>query len=357
MFAGLRDMVRFQGRVRRLPALYAISLWAAGIIEFFGTLVLLFVYSAIAKVGAGTANQDAVSEELGSALFGGDVSKAILDALFGPGTLLVVGAIVFVVASYFGRASDEKFKMRQSGPRVEDNSGVLKYQKLVDVVILVLTIIHVLPTLAVSIVLIPEVINGGAPAPGDPWYMSRFGSLLAIIIFGTYAFSGIVSAIFVLMRKRWAYHALFYFYVFTVAITIIDSRLLGATGLGKAVFVMPALALWPLIRDLKVGLSISRSWRGIVLLLLVVPLIVQMMILNNYNFEDGASNPLIMWVINLGATIYFGILIFVSYGAINRDPEPGLAEVAASLIVGYPVINALVGQVAQAASVFSQAQG
>lgn len=82
-----------------------------------------------------------------------------------------------------------------------------------------------------------------------------------------------------------------------------------------------------------------------------------MMILNNYNFEDGASNPLIMWVINLGATIYFGILIFVSYGAINRDPEPGLAEVAASLIVGYPVINALVGLVAQAASVFSQVQG
>lgn len=59
MFAGMRDMVRFQGRVRRLPALYAISLWAAGIIEFVGTLVLLFVYSAIAKVGAGTANQDA----------------------------------------------------------------------------------------------------------------------------------------------------------------------------------------------------------------------------------------------------------------------------------------------------------
>lgn len=124
MFAGMRDMVRFQGRVRRLPALYAISLWAAGIIEFVGTLVLLFVYSAIAKVGAGTANQDAVSEELGSALFGGDVSKAILDALFGPGTLLVVGAIVFVVASYFGRASDEKFKMRQRCPRIEDTSAV-----------------------------------------------------------------------------------------------------------------------------------------------------------------------------------------------------------------------------------------
>lgn len=259
MFAGMRDMVRFQGRVRRLPALYAISLWAADIIEFVGTLVLLFVYSAIAKVGAGTANQDAVSEELGSALFGGDVSKAILDALFGPGTLLVVGAIIFVVASYFGRASDEKFKMRQRCPRVEDTSNVSKHQKLVDVVVLILTIIHVLPALAVSILLIPEVINGGAPAPGDPWYMSRFGSLLAIIIFGTYAFSGIASAIFVLMRKRWAYHALFYFYVFTVAITIIDSRLLGATGLGKAVFVMPALALWLLIRHLKVGLSISRQ--------------------------------------------------------------------------------------------------
>ena len=267
-----------------------------------------------------------------------------------------MGAIIFVVASYFGRASDEKFKMRQRFPRVEGTSDVSKYQKLVAVVVLSLTIIHVLPALAVSIVLIPEVINGGAPAPGDPWYMSRFGSLLAVIIFGTYAFSGIASAIFVLMRKRWAYHALFYFYVFTVAITIIDSRLLGATGLGKAVFVMPALALWLLIRHLKAGLSISRSWRGIVLLLLVVPLIVQMMILNNYNFGEEASNPLIMWVVNLGAAIYFGVLIFVAYGAINRDAEPGLAEIVASLIVGYPVINALVGLVTQAASVFSQVQ-
>lgn len=41
MFASMRDMVRFQGQVRRLPALYAISLWAAGIIEFVGTLVAL----------------------------------------------------------------------------------------------------------------------------------------------------------------------------------------------------------------------------------------------------------------------------------------------------------------------------
>lgn len=49
---------------------------------------------------------------------------------------------------------------------------------------------------------------------------------------------------------------------------MMDSRLLGVTGLGKAVFVMPALALWPLIRHLNVGISISRSWRGIVLFLL-----------------------------------------------------------------------------------------
>ena len=92
--------------------------------------------------------------------------------------------------------------MRQRYPRIEGTSDVSKYQKLVDIVVLILTIIHVLPALAVSIVLIPEVINGGAPASGDPWYMSRFGSLVAIIIFGTYAFSGIASAIFVLMRKR-----------------------------------------------------------------------------------------------------------------------------------------------------------
>ena len=119
---------------------------------------------------------------------------------------------------------------------------------------------------------------------------------------------------------------------------------------------MPALALWLLIRHLKVGLSISRSWRGIVLLLLAVPLIVQMMILNNYNFGEEASNPLIMWVVNLGAAIYFGVLIFVAYGAINGDSEPGLAEVAASLIVGYPIINTLVGLVTQAASVLSHVQ-
>ena len=356
MLTRMRDLVRFQGRVRRLPALYAISLWAAGVIEFVGALVLLFVYSAISKAGAETTNQDAVYEELSSSLFGGEVAKTILNALLVPGTLLVVGGIVFAIASYIGRASDEKFKMRQRYPRVEDTSDVSKYQKLVDVVILVLTIIHALPALAVSIVLIPEIVNGGAPAPGDPWYMSRFGSLLAAIIFGTYAFFGIASAILVLLRKRWAYHALFYFYLFTVSVVMMDSRLLGATGLGKAVFVMPVLALWPLVRNLKVGISVSRSWRGIVLLLFVVPQIVQMLILNNYNFGDDTANPLIMWGINLGTAIYFGVLIFAAYGAINRDPEPGLAEVAASLIVGYPIINALVGLVTQAASVLSHVQ-
>ena len=137
---------------------------------------------------------------------------------------------------------------------------------------------------------------------------------------------------------------------------MMDSRLLGVTGLGKAVFVMPALALWPLIRHLKVGISMSRSWRGIVLFLFVVPPIVQMLILNNYNFGDEAGNPLIVWMMNLGATIYFGALIFAACGAINRDPEPGLAELAASLIVGYPIINALVGLVTQAASVLSHVQ-
>lgn len=356
MLTGMRDMVRFQGRVRRLPVLYAISLWAAGVIEFVGALVLLFVYSAISKGGVGTTNQDAVNEELGSSLFGGKITETILNALFGPGTLLVVGAIVFAIALHVGRASDEKFQMRQRYPRGEDTSDVSKYQKLVDVVILVLTIIHALPALAVSIALIPEIVNGGAPAPGDPWYMSRYGSLLAVIIFGAYASAGIASAILVLLRKRWAYHVLFCFYLFTVAIVMMDSRLLGVTGLGKAVFVMPALALWPLIRHLKVGISMSRSWRGIVLFLFVVPPIVQMLILNNYNFGDEAGNPLIVWMMNLGATIYFGALIFAACGAINRDPEPGLAELAASLIVGYPIINALVGLVTQAASVLSHVQ-
>lgn len=91
MLTRMRDLVRFQGRVRRLPALYAISLWAAGVIEFVGALVLLFVYSAISKAGAETTNQDAVYEELSSSLFGGEVAKTILNALLVPGTLLVVG--------------------------------------------------------------------------------------------------------------------------------------------------------------------------------------------------------------------------------------------------------------------------
>lgn len=155
------------------------SLWAAGVIEFVGALVLLFVYSAISKGGAGTTNQDAVNEELGSSLFGGEIAETILNAIFGPGTLLVVGAIVFAIALYVGRASDEKFQMHQRYPRVADTSDVSKYQRLVDVVILILTIIHALPALAVSIGLIPEIVNGGVPAPGDPWYMSRYGSLLA----------------------------------------------------------------------------------------------------------------------------------------------------------------------------------
>lgn len=91
MLTRMRDLIRFQGRVRRLPALYAISLWAAGVIEFVGALVLLFVYSAISKAGAETTNQDAVYEELSSSLFGGEVAKTILNALLVPGTLLVVG--------------------------------------------------------------------------------------------------------------------------------------------------------------------------------------------------------------------------------------------------------------------------
>lgn len=354
MLTDVRDRGRFQGRVRRLPVLYAASLWIAGIIETVGAFVLLFAYSAISAVTPDVASQDRVSEELSWSLFGGTFVKHILSALFGPGTLFVVGVIVFVVALHFGRASDEKFEMRQMTPLVEDASATAKKQKLVDIAILVLTIIHVLPTLALSVVLIPEIFNGGAPAPGDPWYMSRWGSLFAVVIFGFYACVGIGSAVFMLLRKRWAYHFLFYFYVFTVVIMISDGDLVRVSGLENGAFIMPALALWPLVRHLKVGISISKSWRGMALLLVVVPVIVQMLILNNVDFGDGGS--ILMWAINLGAVFYLGIFIFVAYGAINRDPHPGWAELAASLIVGYPIINALTGIVTQAVSIFSPVQ-
>lgn len=348
-------MARFQGRVRRLPVLYAVSLWIAGIIETVGAFMLLFAYSAIAKFTPDVASQNEVVEDLSWSLFGGAITKPILNALFGPGTLFVVGVIVFVVALYFGRASDEKFEMRQMASLVEDASTAKK-QKLVDIAILVLTIIHVLPTLAVSIVLIPEVFNGGPPAPGDPWYMSRWGSLLAVVIFGVYACFGVGSAVFMFLRKRWAYHLLFYFYVFTEVIMISNGDLVRVSGLGKGAFIMPVLALWPLIRHLKIGISISKSWRGMALLLVVAPAIVVMLILNNVDFGDGVGSPIFLWAMNLGAVIYLGIFIFVAYGAINRDPHPGWAEFAASLIVGYPIINALAGVVAQAASIFSPVQ-
>lgn len=358
MLVGVRDAVRFQGRVRRLPVLYAASLWIAGIIETIGAFVMLFAYSVISRITPDVASQDQVFEELSWSLFGGTIGKQILNALFGPGTLFVVGVIVFVAALHFGRASDEKFEMRQMNSVVEDASATAKKQKLVDIAILVLTIIHMLPTLVLFIVLIPEIFNGGAPAPGDPWYMSRWGSLFAVVIFGFYACVGIGSAIFMLLRKRWAYHFLFYFYVFTVVIMISDGDLVRASGLGKVAFIMPAVALWPLIRHLKVGISIAKSWRGMALLLAVVPVIVQMLILNNVNFGDGVdgSISISMWAINLGAVIYLGIFIFVAYGAINRDPHPGWAELAASLIVAYPIINSLIGVVVQAANIFSTAQ-
>lgn len=358
MLVGVRDAVRFQGRVRRLPVLYAASLWIAGIIETIGAFVMLFAYSAISRITPDVASQDQVFEELSWSLFGGTIGKNILNALFGPGTLFVVGVIVFVVALHFGRASDEKFEMRQMNSVVEDASATAKKQKLVDIAILVLTIIHVLPVLVLFVVLIPEIFNGGAPAPGDPWYMSRWGSLFAVVIFGFYACVGVGSAVLMLLRKRWAYHFLFYFYVFTVVIMISDGDLVRVSGLGKVAFIMPAVALWPLIRHLRVGISIAKSWRGMALLLVVVPVIVQMLILNNVNFEGGidSSISIFMWAINLGAVIYLGIFIFVAYGAINRDPRPGWAELAASLIVTYPIINSLIGVVVQAANIFSTAQ-
>ena len=92
------------------------------------------------------------------------------------------------------------------------------------------------------------------------------------------------------------------------------------------------------------------------LLLAVVPVIVQMLILNNVNFGDGVDSSIVMWAINLGAVIYLGIFIFVAYGAINRDLHPGWAELAASLIVMYPIINSLIGVVVQAENIFSTAQ-
>lgn len=260
-----------------------------------------------------------------------------------------------MVALYFGRASDEKFEMRQMSSVVEDASATTKKQKLVDIAILVLTIIHVLPALAVSVVLFPEIFNGGAPAPGVPWYMSRWASLVAFVIYGFYACVGIVSAVFMFLRKRWAYHLLFYFYVFAVVIMISYGDLVrGVSGLGKGAFIMPVLALWPFIRHLKVGISISKSWRGMALFLLVVPVIVQMLILNFADFGEVSS--IVMGVINLVGVCYFGIFIFVAYGAINRDHHPGWAEFTASLIVAYPIINALTGIVTQAVSIFSPVQ-
>lgn len=76
MLTGMRDMVRFQGRVRRLPVLYAVSLFIAGIIETIGVFVMLFAHSAISAVTPDVASHDRVSAELGLSLVGGDVRKA-----------------------------------------------------------------------------------------------------------------------------------------------------------------------------------------------------------------------------------------------------------------------------------------
>lgn len=351
MIAGVRDAVRFQGRVRRLPVLYAINLWVAGVIETVGAFVLLFSYSVIAGP---EATDEAMDGGLGDAAFsivGGDVMKVFTDAVLGPGTLLVVGIVVFVAAWHFGSASDEKFMLRQMSLRAENPYAAEKKQKLVDIAILVLTIIHVLPTLALSVVLIPEAINGGAPAPGEPWYMSGSGALLAVAVFGAYAWFGIVAAVLTLLRKRWAYHLLLYYYVFTLAIVIAQGDLVRASLLGKAVYVMPLIALWPLVRHLKVGVSISKSWRGMLLFLAAVWLIAPPLA---FNFVDlGEGSFVLTWLLNSVVVAVLGVLLFVAYAAINRDPNPGWAELAAALVVGYPVINSLVGLVSQAISVFS----
>ena len=346
MFASIRERVRFQGQVQRLPTLYAVSLFLGAVIEFVGIFLVYLIGSMAALATEDQARIEMILGDAGMSLAARFMTKSLLNMVMRPGVLLAIGVVVYLLAVHFGQSSDRKFYERATKQREQDQSSRSKKRIWADSAVFILTLIHLSPVALALGDTAPGIFTAGDPAPDAPWYESSLGYLFATAVFGGYVFFGLVFAVFMLLRKRWATYGLFLFFVFTVCLTLSNRNWEYVSGLTGVVYVMPFVTLWIVIREMKLGVAISKSGRGMTLFLAVACMFVAVQTVNILLDVD----PVSQWMVETGFLLMLSLLIFVAYRAINRDIEPGWAEFAAGFMVSYPVLNALISIVSAASS-------